>query len=150
MMNETNVSEGALARILTLPELRRVIFNRCDVSGEALASTPGSTSLKFVECCETPLKEDAALFFARCTAIEELCLWHPSVNDVFVSRLHHQPTLRRLSLVDATVSDQCIAPLRQMPALEGVALPRKGVTDSAVEALQSARPALKVVHYGDR
>jgi hypothetical protein len=142
----TNVDEHDLVGLVTLPRLVGLILeNDSRLTGSALHSTAGSTTLRTIRCDGTPLGSDFAAYVARCPNVRMLDVGHGSVNDALVSELAGHAELAVLDLVDCNISDASVPAVQTLPVLESIVLPQDKLSPRAILQIRSARPRVGIV-----
>lgn len=137
-------SEEGLAQIVTLPRLRAVMWSYCQVTGEKLASVPGSNSLDLIECYYAPVGNEFAAFIGRSPNVTRVRCYHQSIDDDFIASIGAHQSLEELNLGHTKVTDSSVTVLEQMPSLKGLTVASESFTDAAKTCLLKGNPTLKV------
>lgn len=148
----SNISEDALAGMVTLPKLRHLTISHCPVTGAKLATVPGSSTLAVVECLHAPIGTEFAAFLGRTSSVKTLSVQMDTVDDSFVAALGPHPSLAELSVVSPRITDKSVFAVEQMPSLRYVTfgsgkvsqVPPAFVTEAAKDRLRASRPGIKV------
>ena len=141
----TNLSDFDLALLVNLPRLRNLTFDGAEVTGEDLASQPGSLSLEGINCANAPVGIEFAQYLSNCPHLTQLQVSHARIDDAFVAQLRGHPSLSRLQVSNTSISDTSIDYLIDIPQLEDVYMRPSGVTAAGIKRLRQSRPGIKVL-----
>jgi hypothetical protein len=135
-LSGAQVSDGTLARVVSLPELQLLGVRSDNVTDQGLAMVARKKSLMSLTLRSnrlTPagidyLAELPNLQFLRCSGLQ--------VDDRWIPHLAKLKSLRTLVLSDTRITDEGLAGLRSMPMLDGLFFDDTPITDFGLEQLE--------------
>jgi len=142
-VTDTNLSDFDLAILVRLPRLRQLTFVGAEVTGEDLASQPGSLSLERINCANSPVGIEFAQYVSNCPHLTHLQVSHVRIDDAFVAQLRGHSSLSQLLMSNTSISDTSIDYLIDIPQLEVVYMRPSRVTAAGIKRLRQTRPGIK-------
>jgi hypothetical protein len=144
-VSDTSLSDFDLAMLVSLPRLRQLTFAGSDVTGENLASQPGSLSLERLDSGNSPVGIQFAKYVSTCPHLTQLQVSHVGIDDAFVAQLRGHPSLSRLGMSNTSISDKSIDYLSDIPQLEVVYVSPSRVTAAGIKRLRQSCPRIKTL-----
>ncbi len=125
-----------LARLVDVPNVEAITFDRQFVHPSALAFLPKMNSLRAL--CFTfgcPVNDEVVRIVSECRGIDRLVVFAGDISSDGAAQLAKLTSLRELFLVSPRTTDKGVAALSVLANLEELRLPVAKVTDSAVPRL---------------
>lgn len=129
------VSDGNLAQIAGLTDLRRLTIERTRVTNAGLVNLGGLRNLEQLSLDHTKVNDLTPI--SKLPNLVELSLIHTAAGDADLETLAEMPALRAVNLGYLKLSDSGINTLARLTELEGLSLDGIALSDVAMQQLKA-------------